>query len=204
MNNPKDDLQHIRQMMERSSRFISLNGLSGVAAGIIALIGAFIASKLLQQQGVNYLPGEGYYGYTYDLGIRLLILAIIILVAAVGAGILLTVQKTKKQGLKIWTSTTQRLLVQLFLPLAAGGLFCLALFYHDLFGLIAPATLLFYGLALINASKYTYSDIQYLGICEVFLGLIASFIPGYGLVFWALGFGVLHIIYGLLMYKKYK
>ncbi|WP_018629832.1 hypothetical protein [Niabella aurantiaca] len=203
MNDPKDDLQHIRQMMERSSRFISLNGLSGVAAGVIALLGAAIAYGLFQQHGIDYFSGERYI-YNYELEWKLFWLAIAILVCAVGAGIFFTIQKSKKNGLKIWNSTTRLLLGHLLVPLIAGGLFCLALFYHGLFGLVAPATLLFYGLALINAAKYTFSDIQYLGYCEVFLGVIASFIPGYGLVFWALGFGMLHILYGLLMYKKYK
>ncbi len=203
MNDPKDDLQHIRQMMERSSRFISLNGLSGVAAGTIALIGAAIAYWLFQQHNIDYFSGNQY-TYNYALEWKLILLAAVVLVLAVGSGILFTIQKSKRNGLKIWTSTTRLLLSHLLTPLIAGGLFCMALFYHGLFGLIAPATLLFYGLALINAAKYTFSDIQYLGYCETFLGIIAAFIPGYGLVFWALGFGILHIIYGLLMYKKYK
>ena len=203
MNDPKEDLQHIRQMMERSSRFISLNGLSGVAARIFALIGAAVAYCFFQQYEIDYFSG-GRYVYSYELELKLLILAIVILILAVGSGIVFTIQKSKKNGLKIWTSTTKKLLVQLLVPLAAGGLFCLALFYHGLFGLIAPATLVFYGLALINAARYTFSDIQYLGYCELFLGIVSSFIPGYGLVFWALGFGVLHIVYGLLMYKKYR
>ncbi|ANH84037.1 hypothetical protein A8C56_17930 [Niabella ginsenosidivorans] len=203
MNNPKEDLQHIRQMMERSSRFISLNGLSGVAAGIFALIGAVIAYWLFQQYEVDYFSGNRY-AYSYELELRLLILAIVILILAVGSGILFTIQKSRKNGLKIWTGTTKILLVQLFVPLAAGGLFCLALFYHGMFGLMAPATLVFYGLALVNAASYTFSDIRYLGYCELFLGIVSSFIPGYGLIFWALGFGILHIIYGLLMYKKYR
>ncbi|WP_300598604.1 hypothetical protein [Niabella sp.] len=203
MNDPKEDLQHIRQMMERSSRFISLNGLSGVAAGTIALIGAAIAYWLFQQQGIDYFSGNRY-AYDNDLEWKLVLLAAVVLILAVGSGILFTIQKSKRNGLKIWTGTTRLLLSHLLVPLIAGGLFCMALLYHGLFGLIAPATLLFYGLALVNAAKYTFSDIQYLGYCEIFLGIVAAFIPGYGLVFWALGFGVLHIIYGLLMYKKYK
>jgi hypothetical protein len=43
-----------------------------------------------------------------------------------------------------------------------------------------------------------------LGICEIGLGLIASIYMGYGLLFWAVGFGVLHIIYGIVMYMKYE
>ncbi|HTG56232.1 MAG TPA: hypothetical protein VL943_08200 [Niabella sp.] len=199
----KDDLQHIRKMMEQSSRFISLNGLSGVVAGVVALAGAFVAYYILQKSSIDYF--QDYSGAT-GVGVvtQLTLLAIVVLIAAVGLGILLTVNKTKRQGHKIWTSTTKKLLVALFVPLIFGGLFCLAAMYHGHFIIMAPLMLVFYGLALINAGRYTFSDIQNLGYCEAFLGVIAMFIPGYGLVFWALGFGVLHIVYGLLMYQKYR
>jgi hypothetical protein len=63
--------------------------------------------------------------------------------------------------------------------------------------------LIFYGLALINASKYTYNDIRYLGISELLIGLCSTLFLGYGLFFWAAGFGLAHIVYGALMYFKY-
>ncbi|MFV0606742.1 MAG: hypothetical protein ACK5NK_12965 [Niabella sp.] len=203
MNNPKDDLQHIRQMMEQSSRFISLSGLSGVVAGVIALAGAGLAYTILLKNGIDYSDNVRSLA-PVDLLWKLILLAIIILVLAVGSGIWFTVRKSKQKGLKIWTRTTQLLLVNLFVPLLAGGIFCIALIYHGSIGYVAPATLVFYGLALVNGAKLTYSDIQYLGYCEVFLGLVAMFLPGYGLIFWALGFGVLHIVYGIVMYQKYK
>jgi hypothetical protein len=62
----------------------------------------------------------------------------------------------------------------------------------------------FYGLALVNASKYTLTDIRYLGITEIILGILNIFFLRRGLYFWALGFGVLHIIYGLVMWWKYE
>lgn len=96
------------------------------------------------------------------------------------------------------------MLFNLAVPLLAGGVFCLALLYHQIYGLVAPATLIFYGLALVNAEKYTFSDVKYLGFCELFLGFISLFYIGYGLVFWIIGFGILHILYGLIMFKKYK
>jgi hypothetical protein len=70
--------------------------------------------------------------------------------------------------------------------------------------LVAPATLIFYGLALVNAERYTLTDIKYLGYCQIGLGLISLFFLGWGLVAWTFGFGVLHIVYGLIMHKKYK
>lgn len=203
MNSPKDDLQHIRQMMERSSRFISLSGLSGVVAGIIALIGAAVALYLFKRNGVEYFDGYANM-YNNDLVKQLVVLGLAVLVLALASGVLFTVQKNKKQGLTIWNNVTKDLLVNLAVPLIAGGLFCVALLYHGAPAAVAPATLVFYGLALVNTSKYTYSDVQYLGYCEIFLGLVAMFLIGYGLIFWALGFGMLHIVYGLVMYRKYK
>lgn len=203
INDPKEDLQHIRQMMERSSRFISLSGLSGVVAGVIALIGAACAYYLLKRNGIDFTDNV----YTLEpenLLLKMFLLATIILITAISFGIWFTVRKSKKQGLAIWTNATKQLLINLFGPLLTGGVFCLALLYHGNIAYVAPATLVFYGLALVNASKYTYSDIQYLGYCEVFLGLVAMFLVGYGLIFWSLGFGVLHIVYGIVMYQKYK
>jgi predicted lysophospholipase L1 biosynthesis ABC-type transport system permease subunit len=199
----KEDLQHIRKMMEQSSRFISLNGLSGVVAGIVALAGALAAYYILRKNDIDYFQDYNGAG-GFSVITQLTLLAVVVLIAALGFGILLTVNKTKKQGHKIWTSTTKKLVAALFVPLIFGGLFCLAAMYHGLFIIMAPLMLVFYGLALINAGRYTFSDIQNLGYCEALLGVVAMFIPGYGLVFWALGFGVLHIVYGLLMYKKYR
>lgn len=201
--NYHDDLSHIRQMMERSSRFISLSGLSGVFAGLTALIGATYVYFLFQKNGISYFDGERNV-FSRGLVNELFWVGLIILVVAVGCGYFFTAQKSKKKGLKIWDSTTKRLLFNFAIPLITGGVFCIALQMHGLFVFIAPATLIFYGLALVNASKYTLTDVQYLGYFEIVLGLLSLFFLGLGLVFWAIGFGVLHIVYGLIMHKKYK
>ncbi|RZL34234.1 MAG: hypothetical protein EOO96_10490 [Pedobacter sp.] len=197
-------LSDIRNMMDRSSRFISLSGLSGVFAGVIALIGSYFAYNQL----VRYKNGDFGYGIDADTEIEanLFKLGIIILVVALAGGVLFTFRQTKKNKLPIWDKTAKKLLINLAIPLITGGLFILAVLFNHPYsvGLIAPSCLVFYGLALINASKYTYSDIRFLGICEVFLGIIALFYIGYGLYFWAFGFGVLHIFYGLIMFFKYE
>ena len=131
-------------------------------------------------------------------------MALLVLVLSLASAIFFTIRKSKQKSLPIWTTSTKNLLVNFSIPLVTGGLFCLGLIYHNLLVFLAPVTLIFYGLALINAEKYTYSDIKYLGICEVALGLVSLFLLGYGLVFWVLGFGVLHIVYGAIMYKKYQ
>lgn len=201
--NYHEDLSHIRSMMERSSRFISLSGLSGVVAGLTAIIGAIYVYFVFQREGINYFDGDrNIFGPA--LVKELIMIGIIILVVAILSGYIFTAYKSKKKGLKIWDATTKRLLITFSVPLVVGGFFCLALLYHHLFVFIAPATLIFYGLALVSAERYTLTDVKYLGYFEIVLGLISLFVLGWGLVFWAIGFGVLHIVYGLIMHKKYK
>jgi len=142
--------------------------------------------------------------YTYGDNYYYLFIAIITLILTIITSFLFTFRKAKKQNESIFSKVGLLAISNLGIPLIAGGIFCLALIYHNIIGLLAPATLIFYGLGLINASKYTYIQIRHLGILEVSLGLISLFILGYGLVFWAIGFGVLHIIYGLIMYLKYE
>lgn len=201
--NYHEDLSHIRSMMERSSRFISLSGLSGVFAGLAALIGAGYVFFVLQREGIDYFEGERNF-FSPELVKELVITGFVILIIAVVSGSVFTANKSKKKGLKIWDATTKRLLVTFAVPLVAGGIFCLALIFHHLYVWIAPATLIFYGIALVSAERYTLTDIKYLGYLEIILGLFSLFFLGWGLVFWAFGFGVLHIVYGLIMHKKYK
>jgi hypothetical protein len=203
-----ETLSEIRSLMERSSRFISLNGFAGVFAGIFALIGAYAAYQHLhlhffQPNYYQYsVTTEGYRNASFY--IFFLTDALLVLMASLAVAIALSVRKARKKELKLWDNTGRRLLYNMLIPLVGGGLFCLILIYHGFVGLVAPATLLFYGLALINASKYTFNDIRYLGLVEVGVGLAAAIWIGYGLLFWAFGFGVMHIIYGIILYYKYE
>lgn len=198
-----DDLAHIRSMMERSSRFLSLSGLSGVGAGIVGLVTGLMAMYLTNDYFVDYNVGE-LKVYQSDMLYRLIILGASALLLAIFCGCYFTIRKSKKLGLKIWTATTKKILVQLAIPLVVGGVFVLALLQYNLYGLVAGTTLIFYGLALVNAEKYTYSDIKYLGYLEIVLGCLSLFFIGKGLIFWTIGFGVLHIVYGIILYRKYK
>ncbi|SOD11662.1 hypothetical protein [Pedobacter xixiisoli] len=200
-----DTLNDIRNIMNRSSRFISLSGLSGVFAGITALIGAYFAHRSITAFGNHKSSSYDNVNVMFLEG-ELILIALIVLAVAVLGGIFFTYRQSKKKNLPIWDKTSKNLLINLAIPLATGGLFVIALLlnHRNAAGLIAPSTLIFYGLALINASKYTYSDIKFLGMCEIAIGLITMFYVGYGLLFWAFGFGVLHILYGLIMYFKYE
>lgn len=204
-NQSLETLQDIKRIMERSSRFISLSGLSGIAAGICALIGAWFARKEFEPYYIDYEERGGFAGSDFqDLKFRLLIIALAVLAAAWLSAFYFTWRKAKQNKIPIWDSTARRLTINLLIPLMAGGLFVLALYQQNDWAFIAPACLVFYGLALVNASKYTLTDIRYLGYCEIVLGLINTQFAGYGLYFWAAGFGVLHIIYGFAMWWKYE
>lgn len=194
------DIAEIRSMMERSTKFLSLSGWAGIMAGIYALAGAWIAYRFL---GFN--PDEIVYSSIESSGLLMVIfLAVVILILAIGTAIFLSWKKANKRGEKAWNATSRMLIAHMAVPLAAGGILIVVLLSKGLIGLIAPLTLLFYGLALYNASKFTYDDVKFLGLIQVGLGLISSWFIGYGLLFWALGFGVAHIIYGIYMYFRYE
>lgn len=196
------DIASIRNMMERSVKFISLSGLSGVIAGIYALLGAGYVYYLVYYP---YSPFgfRFYYANESQIIAQLLMIAMIVLVLSIATGYWFSLQKAKKLGVTIWNRASRQLMTDLLIPLITGGLFILILLSRGYYGVAAPACLVFYGLALINASRNTYSEVRYLGFTEIILGLISAFIPGYGLIFWALGFGVMHIIYGALMHFRY-
>ncbi len=202
MRKPEQELAEIKSMMERSTRFLSLSGLSGILAGTYALIAAGMAYTWI------YYPNMPY-GSTIDeisqgaVLSKLLITATVVLLFSIGTAWLMSQSKSKKKSHKFWTPASKRFTQALFIPVIAGGIFCFALLAKGNLEIVVPATLIFYGLGLLNASIYTLNDIKYLGYCQLGLGLISAFLPGYGLILWAIGFGVLHVIYGAVMYYKY-
>lgn len=205
------ELREIRTLMERSSRFIGLSGLSGVAAGVCAIIGATAAYLYLDIVPFEFDHNYVYYAkalssarWGFDYRTFLVLDGLLTMMAAVASGIFFTTRQAKRKNQTIWDKTALRLLYNLGIPLASGGLFCLAMLWHGYLEFVAPTTLVFYGLALVNGSKYTLPDVQYLGIAEIILGLLAMFLLRYGLEFWVVGFGILHIVYGLVMYTKYE
>jgi len=207
---PIDQLRDIHRLMERTSKFIGLSGLSGVGAGVFALLGAAVAFLYLRAWGADafgvvlpYQPGAAH-PWGWPPVPFLLTTAALVLLGALGSGVYFTTRRTRRNGQAIWDALTRRLLVHLAIPLAAGGVFCAALLYHGLPGLLAPTTLVFYGLALINGSKFTLDELRYLGLLEVLLGCVGLFFIGKGLLLWTIGFGVLHIVYGTLMYLRYE
>ena len=197
------ELSSIRSLMERSSKFLSLSGLSGVMAGIYALIGAFIGYRIVNEKYGSLAISDSYTD-NHIIYHQLIMIAVLILLLSISSGLLLSIRQAKKKGENYWNPVSRRLISSMLIPLFTGGLFIIILFLRLEYDLIASACLIFYGLSLISASQYTFSDVKWLGICQIILGLMAALIPASGLLFWVIGFGLLHIIYGTVMHFKYN
>jgi len=209
-----DTLKDIRSMMDRSSRFISLSGWSGVAAGCCALVGAWFAHGVIEQGSNNHSSLRKHYDATADInGIsvsaymgskELILIALLTLGAAIALAFLFTWMRSRKTQTPVWGNSSKRMAFALGLPLGVGGIYMLQLMQAGAFGMIAPGCLLFYGLGLVSASRYTFGEIRWLGYGQLLTGIVNLFMTGYGLYFWAFGFGILHIIYGLVMWYTHE
>ncbi len=197
------ELSSIRNLMERSSKFISLSGLSGIMAGIYALIGAFAGYRIVYGDNAGLRYRDSYVTESEVLW-QLFFIALVVLILSLITGLWLTIRQARKKGENFWNPVSKRLLINMAVPLFTGGFFILILLLRGYYGIVAPACLIFYGLALISGSHYTFSDVKWLGFCEIVLGLLAALLPGYGIVFWVIGFGLLHILYGSVMHFKYN
>lgn len=204
-------LEEIKQLMAKSSRFISLSGWSGIAAGACALVAAWIAHQKIKQFSLENAADNSIVRGTYNfpagyryLEFQLIWLAAVTFAAAFILAYLFTYLRSRKTGAPVWGYTARKLMINVAVPMIAGGLLIWRMMDMNYYGLIAPASLLFYGLALVNASKFTLPEIRYLGYFQLLLGVVNLWMTGYGLYFWAAGFGILHILYGMVMWNKYE
>jgi hypothetical protein len=201
-NESLQELQHIKKMMERSTKFSSVSGFSAIAAGVCALVGIWTVVKQIAAWKQYHL--DNLEVSRDELATKLLLTAVATFVAASITSFIFIYVRSKKLNIPVLGMSARRVIINMAIPLFVGGLFIFRLATSGAFLLITPACLIFYGLALINASKYTLSEIKYLGYTELLIGIINLWILGYGLIFWGIGFGVLHIIYGIIIWRKYE
>ncbi|MFN5642719.1 MAG: hypothetical protein ACK45S_10020 [Sphingobacteriales bacterium] len=194
-HNIQSELASIRSLMERSTKFLSLSGLAGVLAGIYALIGGYLTYCFL---------GDGYQEISNAKIQQMVFIALVVLFLAVTTGFILTKRQAKKNNETIWNPVSKKMIVNMLIPLATGGLFILILLLQGYFTLIVPSCLIFYGLSLIAAGEYSFSAVKWMGGLDILLGILAAAFPLYGLFFWMAGFGGLHIVYGLRIYLNHN
>ena len=200
-------LNEIKSLMEKSSKILTLSGMSAIFVGIYACIAAVISYYIL---GGEWVLAGGFIelpqlnvNTPYKLRL-VLIFASLLIILCLATVFLFSYRKAKRNKQRfVFDRTAKRLLWSFFLPMITGGILCLSLIWHQHYGMTSSIMLIFYGIALINVSSYTYSNTRYLGYFQLLIGLADSFIEGYALLFWTLGFGIAHIVYGIFFYLKY-
>jgi hypothetical protein len=154
---------------------------------------------------IYFLPPSGYRKvYADEIAGQLITVALVVLMLSFVTTLWLTYRRAKKAGKKIWNPGSRLMLLNLVIPLISGGALILIFVSRGVYEIVSPACLIFYGLALVNAAKFTRQEIFYNGLFQITLGIIAALFPGAGLLLWALGFGIIHMIYGAVMYFRYE
>lgn len=172
MENNKDQLETLKEikgLMQRSSRFVSLSGMSGIAAGTVAILGAVFTSIYLHTGFFEQIPGimlQSKVPLSFNVTYIFVILCTVLILASV-LTVYFSFRKAKNKNIIFWDIMARRVFVNLFIFMIIGGIFCLILFYYGIYFLIVPAMLIFYGLALINVSKYTFNEVAQLGVIEI-------------------------------------
>ena len=196
-----NDLHQIRTMMERSTKFLSLAGWSGIVAGVLGLAAGVLVMQLSGRTGSNALLAAD---FSLPLAQQFLAVAAITLLTAVVAVLWFSLRKAHKLGQSVWNAAARRLLVNMAIPLTVGGILVFILIFHGATGLVPGAMLMFYGAAMLNAGNFTFGEIRYMGIAEMGLGLLAAAFTQWSLLFWVVGFGALHIVYGIYLHLRYE
>lgn len=194
-------IQEMRDMMDQATRFKSISGLSGILAGIFTFICTY---TIYLVTGISPFESEALDRMWLMSSQALILCFISLLIICIGIGFYLAMRNANQSGKSAWDNAAKRLAFSLAIPVFAGGIFSILLTRFGLIAIAAPATLLFYGMGLVSASKYTLDAVRTVGLLFVFLGLLATYFLTYGFLIWTLGFGLLHVIYGFIIYVKYE
>lgn len=198
----KQTLDDIRAMMAKSSRFQAISGVSIIMVGIYASVASFLVSPMLRGWNWLALPCDASGNITLNTPhlIHMTVLAALLLfVLSFATVTVMAWRKAKRLNLPLSLDKRMfQMLINFFIPLLAGGVLCLALIVQHHYGLTSSIMLIFYGLALVNMQHYTYPVFRFLGYAELILGFVDCFTVHYSLLFWFLGFGLLHILFGIL------
>jgi hypothetical protein len=198
------DIEEIRSLMEKSSKFISLSGWAGIFAGVFGLMGSYIALTYLDFNPQSLCVDPENNPFQQKKIFSVVQLALLVFLLAISFALFFTHRRAKRKDELLWTPTAKRLVMNMAVPLFTGGILILLFISKGFIGFVAPFSLLFYGLALFTISKFTFDEVKILGLIEILLGLISVYKVSLGLLFWAIGFGVVHIIYGIYVYFKYE
>jgi hypothetical protein len=197
------DIQKIRTIMEKTTPFLSLSGLSGIAAGLTGCLAGTIMMLKIQSVWISRdLLKDVLADYQLRIFFTILLLSALFLATLIS--FVITALNTIKKNQPLWVISSFRFAENLFIPLLTGGVLLTAFYFHKNFEYFIPGMLIFFGLALYCASQFSKDEIKVLGILEICLGLLSLYFIPAGLILWTAGFGLLNIGYGIYMYVKYE
>lgn len=180
-----DNLAFIRETMERSSVFTSVPGYGGMLMGITAIVAAYIAS-------IQPTIREWLIVWLIEASLAFLI------------GLLAMWQKTKLSNSSLLSTPARKLLLNSLPPFLCGIVITLGLWRFGIFEIMIPIWLLLYGAAVVTGGSYSVKAVPIMGWCFLAVGTIAFFVPtAYGNLLMAIGFGVLHIVFGFIIGRKF-
>ena len=192
------DISEIKNMMNKSSRFNSLSGISGIATGIYAIIGSLIGYQYVTKNNIEISNLD-----RFHFSLLFADLVLIIFLSLI-TSLIITRRKVKVDGISSGSILTKKMLSNFLIILIPSTIYVLILILnHDFVG-AGSLMLFFYGASLINASHNTLEEIKTLGLIEIVLGILIILIPAFAFWIWLIGAGIIHVIFGLYMYFKHE
>ena len=180
-----DNLQFIRETMERSAVFTSVPGYGGMLMGATAVVAAYIAhSQATIRDWLTVWLIEA-------------VLAFLI-------GLLAMWQKTKLSQTSLFSAPAKKLAMNALPPMLCGVFITLGLWRFGSFEAMMPVWILCYGAAVVCAGAFSVKVVPVMGWCFIALGAVAFFLPLWtGNLMMALSFGALHLVFGLIIGRRY-
>lgn len=180
-----DNVKFIREMMERSASFTAVPGYGGILMGVTAVAAAYIANTQV---------------YLRDSLMTWLIEAFL----AFAIGFLAMWQKSKIAGQSLFSTPARKFAYGFIPPLVVGVVIVLGLWRYEYYYVMAPVCMLCYGAAVACGGAFSARVVPVMGWCFIALGTAAFILPSsYAQIMMGASFGLLHIIFGAIIARKY-
>ena len=180
-----DNLRFIREAMEGAASFTAVPGAGGVVMGFTALAAAWAAARQPTRNGW--------------LAVWLAAGAV-----ALSAGVVAMYRKARAAGAPLWSRPGRKFALGMAPPMCAAMLLSVVLYRAGGLELLPGTWLLLYGVAVVTGGAYSVRVVPAMGLCFMVLGAAALFAPAsWGNWLLAAGFGGLHIVFGLLIARRY-
>ncbi len=179
-----DNLKYIRETMERATAFTGISGWGEVAIGATALLASLIAARQSS--------------FKMWLAVWMVEGTISLLIAGWSMD-----RKARAVNMPLVSGPGRKAVFSLSPPIVAGGLLTIVLFRAGLTDEIPGIWLLLYGTGVITGGMFSVPVVPIMGLCFMMLGAVTLFLPAFVNWFMAAGFGGLHIVFGVIIARKY-